>query len=137
MTSRQALQFFKETIKLKKSLTEYELHNLRNRISPHFMFNVLNHIYVLMQSNVELASDLLIRYTDILRYQLYNGENVKVTLGQDLQFVKDFIAMEELRWQDQVEVSSSWQVNTPDKKIPAFLFIGLVENAFKHILRGL
>lgn len=127
------VQFFKETLKLRKSVTEYELQNLRHRVTPHFMFNVLNHIHILMQTDVELASDLLIKYADILRYQLYNDEKRKVKISQDVQFVKDFIAVEKLRWQDKIQVSSHWHINNPNREIPAFLFITFVENAFKHV----
>lgn len=97
------------------------------------MFNVLNDIHVLMQTDVELASELLIRYSEILRYQLYSGDRQSVTLGEDVQFLKDFIAVEQLRRDDRLTVSCSWEIENAQVEIPALLFIAFVENAFKHV----
>ena len=94
---------------------EYQLRTLQHQVTPHFMFNVLNHIHILMQTDVDLASDLLIKYSEILRYQLYNGDKQKVTLEQDIQFLKDFIAVEEIRWGDKLVVTSSWKIEQPQR----------------------
>ncbi|RXK85980.1 sensor histidine kinase [Filimonas effusa] len=130
------VRFFQENLKLKKTLIEYQLRTLQHQITPHFMFNVLNHIHILMQSDVDLASDLLIKYSEILRYQLYNGDRQHVTLEQDIQFLKDFIAIEEIRWEGKLTVSSSWKIEDATKEIPALLFITFVENAFKHVSKS-
>ena len=102
-------------------------------MTPHFMFNVLNDLHVLMQTDVEQASELLIRYSEILRYQLYSGDRQSVTLGEDVQFLKDFIAVEQLRRDDRLTVSCSWEIENAQVEIPALLFIAFVENAFKHV----
>lgn len=130
------VRFFQENLKLKKTIIEYQLRTLQHQVTPHFMFNVLNHIHILMQTDVDLASDLLIKYSEILRYQLYNGDKQKVTLEQDIQFLKDFIAVEEVRWEDKLTVSCSWKIADPKKEIPALLFITFVENTFKHVSKS-
>jgi len=130
------IRFFEENNKLKKTLIEYQLRTLQHQVTPHFMFNVLNHIHILMQTDVDLASDLLIKYSEILRYQLYNGDKQKVTLEQDIQFLKDFIAVEEVRWEGKLTVTCSWKMDDKQKEIPALLFITLVENAFKHVSKS-
>lgn len=130
------VRFFQENLKLKKTIIEYQLRTLQHQVTPHFMFNVLNHIHILMQTDVDLASDLLIKYSEILRYQLYNGDKQKVTLEQDIQFLKDFIAVEEVRWEDKLTVSCSWKIEDPKKEIPALLFITFVENTFKHVSKS-
>lgn len=130
------IRFFEENLKLKKTLVEYQLRTLQHQVTPHFMFNVLNHIHILMQTDVELASDLLIKYSEILRYQLYNGDKETVTLEQDIQFLKDFIAIEEVRWEGKLTVTCSWNIEHPQKKIPALLFITFIENAFKHVSKS-
>jgi len=130
------IRFFEENAKLKKTLLEYQLRTLQHQVTPHFMFNVLNHIHILMQTDVELASDLLIKYSDILRYQLYNGDKEKIKLEQDIRFLKDFIAVEEVRWKGKLTVTCSWRVEDPQKEIPALLFITFIENAFKHVSRS-
>lgn len=130
------IRFFQENAKLKKTLIEYQLRTLQHQVTPHFMFNILNHIHILMQTDIELASDLLIRYSEILRYQLYQGDKQKVTLEQDIQFLKDFIAIEKVRWADKLTLKTSWNVDNDKIEIPALLFITLVENAFKHVSKS-
>ena len=127
------LRFFLEYVRSQQRLAEYRLCTLRHQMTPHFMFNVLNDIHVLMQTDVELASELLIRYSEILRYQLYSGDRQSVTLGEDVQFLKDFIAVEQLRRDDRLTVSCSWEIENAQVEIPALLFIAFVENAFKHV----
>lgn len=130
------LRFFLEYIKSQKTLVEYQLRTLQHQVTPHFMFNVLNHIHILMQTDVELASDLLIKYSEILRYQLYKGDKQHVKLEQDIQFLKDFIAVEEVRWGDKLDVTCSWKMTNPQQEIPALLFITFIENAFKHVSKS-
>lgn len=130
------IRFFEENMKLKRTLTEYQLRTLQHQITPHFMFNVLNHINILMQTDVVLASNLLIKYSETLRYQLYYGDKQEVTLEQDIQFLKDFIAIEEIRWEGKIVISSSWNLEDPKMKIPALLFIAFIENSFKHVSKS-
>lgn len=130
------IRFFEENTKLKKTLVEYQLRTLQHQVTPHFMFNVLNHIHILMQTDVNLASSLLIKYSEILRYQLYNGDKQHVALEQDIQFLKDFIAVEKVRWGDKLTVTCSWKIENKQKMIPALLFITLIENAFKHVSKS-
>lgn len=130
------IRFFEENMNLKKVLIEYQLRTLQHQVTPHFMFNVLNHIHILMQTDVELASNLLIKYSEILRYQLYNGDKQNVTLEQDIQFLKDFIAVEEVRWEGKLTVSCSWKMENSQREIPALLFITFIENAFKYVSKS-
>ena len=127
------LQFYLENSKLKKTLLESQLQTLRQQITPHFMFNVLNHIHILMQSDVESASSLLIKYSEILRYQLYEGGKDVVSLERDIRFSEDYIAIEEIRWKDKLTVDYRKEIEDEMISIPALLFIPFIENAFKHV----
>lgn len=128
--------FVIEYLNSQKVILEYQLCTLKHQVTPHFMFNVLNHIHVLMQTDVKLASSLLIRYSEILRYQLYNGDKEKIALEQDVQFLKDFIAVEEVRWEDKLTLNCSWEIEDGKKEIPTLLFITFIENAFKHVSKS-
>ncbi|MDR2921090.1 MAG: histidine kinase [Tannerella sp.] len=130
------LSLLVEYISSQKTLVGYQLQTLQHQITPHFMFNVLNHIHVLMETDVRLASDLLIKYSEILRYQLYNGEKKGITIEQEVQFLKDFIAVEQLRWGDRLAVECHWEIEDKCKEIPSLLFITFVENAFKHVAKS-
>ncbi|MDH6306383.1 two-component system LytT family sensor kinase [Parabacteroides sp. PF5-5] len=129
------LRFYEINLKLQNELIESKLETLQGQITPHFMFNVLNHINVLMQHDVDLASSLLIKYSDILRYQLYSSKMELITLDQEISFLTDFIDIEKIRWEDNLDVNCSWKVEDKKKKIAPLLLITFIENAFKHAPR--
>lgn len=129
------LRFFFEHIKLQKAHLEMQLQVLQSQINPHFMFNVLNHIHVLMQTNVDMSSALLLQYSDMLRFQLYKGKCDKVRLEEEIQFLKNFVEIEKLRWRERVCVVANWSVVNRSEEIPPLLFITFIENAFKYASR--
>lgn len=129
------LRFYYENIKLQQVNLETQLQMLQSQINPHFMFNVLNHIHVLMQINVELASDLLLQYADMLRFQLYKGKCERVSLKDEVVFLKNFIGIEKLRWGEKVKVDCHWNVIDYQQEIPPLLLIPFIENAFKYASR--
>lgn len=129
------LRFYEESIRLQKELTDSQMEILKGQINPHFMFNVLNHIHVLMQKDVSLASSLLLQYSDILRYQLYNGKQEEVTVNQEVEFLKNYIEVEKLRWKGKLEVITRWEIANGGCQLPPLLLITFVENAFKHVSR--
>jgi two-component system, LytTR family, sensor kinase len=131
------LRFHEESMKLHEALVESQLQILQQQINPHFMFNVLNHINILMLEDVDLASSLLIKYSKILRYQLNSEKNRKVNIEQEVQFLKDFTDIENLRWGNELVISCSWKVEDNNKEFPPLLLITFIENAFKHVSRGL
>jgi two-component system LytT family sensor kinase len=130
------LRFQKESMKLHEALIESQLQMLQQQISPHFMFNVLNHINILMVEDVNLASSLLIKYSKILRYQLNSDKSRKVSMAEEIQFLKDFIDIEKVRWANELSINCSWKVEDQTREFPPLLLITFVENAFKHVSRG-
>lgn len=129
------LRFFYEHMSLKKAHLENQLQILQSQINPHFMFNVLNHIHTLMQTNVELASSLLLQYSDMLRFQLYKGNGEKVELRDEIHFLQNFIEIEKIRWGKKIVVTTNWETDQVTIKIPPLLLITFVENAFKYASR--
>ncbi|BAR47731.1 sensor histidine kinase [Tannerella forsythia] len=130
------LRLLYDHIHLQKTHLETQLHVLQSQINPHFMFNILNHIHTLIQTDVELASSLLLQYAEILRYQLYNSQNTWIRMDQEIRFLKNFVAVEKIRWSDKVHVSCVWEVENNDKQIPPLLLFVLIENAFKYVSRS-
>lgn len=96
---------------LQKSLLESQVAVLQAQINPHFMFNVLNHIHILMQRDVEKSSTLLLKYADMLRYQLYEGNKDSTYLKTEIAFINNFIEIERVRWDNRlvIETSGYWQ----------------------------
>lgn len=130
------LRFLEMTIRLQKELHESQLQTLNGQINPHSIFNVLNHIHVLLQKDAQAADDLLLKYSDILRYQLYNANKNSVSLRQDTDFLKQYIEVEKIRWKNKITVAESWNIENGDILISPLLFISFVENAFKHVARS-
>ncbi|WP_278020643.1 sensor histidine kinase [Flavobacterium ginsengisoli] len=114
---------------------EAQIKILQDQINPHLMFNVLNHIHILMQSNVQLASVLLVQFSDILRYQLYECNKEYVPLHLEIKYLKDLIAVEKTRWGNELEVKSKWNIEDGQLQIVPLLLVPLIENAFKHVSR--
>ncbi len=137
-----AVRFFEEHYRmaqqharLQRAHLEDELRFLRSQINPHLMFNVLNHIHILMKKDADRADDLLVRYSDVLRYQLYESNRETVALGKEVDYLKDVVAVEKMRWGDELKVDCSWNIEDGMVEISPMLLIPFVENAFKHVSR--
>ncbi|MDP2174601.1 MAG: histidine kinase [Bacteroidota bacterium] len=117
---------------LEKLNVESELKYLKAQINPHFLFNNLNNLYALTLKNSEMAPDVVLKLSNILRYGLYDSQKQKVSIEEDLQFIKDYIELEKLRLGEKTTINISTQGNLKGIQIEPFLFINFIENAFKH-----
>lgn len=129
------IRFYQENLKLQEILIDSKMKVLKNQLNPHFMFNVLNHLHYYIEQKDDIASDLLLKYSDILRYQLYSGEKEYVSLREEIEFLENFIKVESMRWQDKLDIEYSWEVEESSIQLSPLLLITLVENAFKHVSR--
>jgi sensor histidine kinase YesM len=116
---------------LKQSKTDAELEQLKNQINPHFLFNTLNNANVLTKKDPDKASQVLMKLSDLLRYQLYDSARDKVLLTSDIHFLEDFLNLEKVR-RDSFDFLISKEGNLSGVQIPPLLFISFVENAVKH-----
>ena len=117
--------------KLEAATLQAELEQLQNQINPHFLFNMLNNILVLIQENPEEAVIVLNKLSDMLKY-LYN-ENAKkeVLLNDDIHFLTDFLILEKIR-RDRFEFTVSVENDAGKLFVLPLLFLPFVENAVKH-----
>jgi LytS/YehU family sensor histidine kinase len=120
---------------LEKERLETELNFLRAQINPHFFFNALNAIYVLIQVDGKTASDTLLKFSGLLRYHLYECRRATVPLERELAFLNDYVQLETLRNGDNLNVTYQPPAALPPFHIAPFLLIPFVENAFKHVSR--
>ncbi len=109
-----------------------ELAFLRSQISPHFIFNVINSVVALSRLNPVAVEPTLIRLSQLMRYMLYITDQEKVTLMQKEDYLRSYIGLQELRFQNMVKVNFNFAVSAPEKTIEPMLLIPFVENAFKH-----
>ena len=130
------LRFFEQNIKLQKDLADSSLQILQAQINPHFMFNILNHVNILIRKEPDLASSILVQYTNILRYQLYNGKKDSVSIMEEVEFLRDFIEVEKIRWKNSLDVKYLWDIEDNNITIAPLMLITFIENAFKHVSRS-
>ncbi|WP_220392899.1 sensor histidine kinase [Chitinophaga lutea] len=116
---------------LKQSKAYAELEQLKNQINPHFLFNMLNNANVLTKKDPGKASQVLMKLSDLLRYQLYDSARDKVLLTSDIHFLEDFLNLEKVR-RDSFDFLVSKEGDLSGVQIPPLLFIPFVENAVKH-----
>lgn len=118
---------------LEKEKLETELKFLRSQFNPHFLFNTINSIFVLIHKNPDMASEALAKFSDLLRYQLYECNEHEIPVRQELSYLQNFIELEKLR-QDGSKVEVTLQTEQPPQlMIAPFVLIPFIENAFKHI----
>jgi len=110
-----------------------ELQNLKNQLSPHFLFNTLNSFYAdLMDVQPKVADDVL-KLSDLLRYVTYENEGDNVYVVDEIQFLQNYIALFSRRFDNQLHISFTIENAIAQKaKIPSLLLIHFVENALKH-----
>lgn len=109
-----------------------ELAFLKNQINPHFLFNTLNNIYSLVQTDVADGQKAILQLSKLMRYILYETEKGDLLLSQEIEFMQTYIELMKLRISDKVTFTVSFPENYIDAAIPPLLFLPFVENAFKH-----
>jgi two-component system, LytTR family, sensor kinase len=117
---------------MEKEKLSAELAMLKNQISPHFFFNTLNNIYSLIDRNTEDTKNALIRFSRLMRYILYESKQDKAKLSREIEFMNNYIDLMKLRVNENTSLSIHFPSGCNDLEIPPFLFITLIENAFKH-----
>lgn len=109
-----------------------ELQNLKNQLSPHFLFNTLNSFYAdLMDVQPKIADDIL-KLSDMLRYVTYENKNDKVYVKDEIQFIQNYIDLFSKRFDNKVSIEFKHSEIDQNKQIPSLLLIHFVENALKH-----
>lgn len=109
-----------------------ELRELKYRLQPHFFFNSMNNIYSMVDIAPEKAKETLHTLSKLMRYMLYETEHDKVALNQEIEFLKQYIELMRIRFNDNVHLTVNLSPVSPQIKVAPLIFISLIENAFKH-----
>lgn len=117
---------------LEHSRTQAELQNLKSQLNPHFLFNTLNNIYSLIQIDTDRAQQAVHDLSRLLRYVLYDSSRPTVALGEEIDFLRDYIELMRIRLPRHVRLFVSLPDEPSQSRVAPLLFISLVENAFKH-----
>ena len=109
-----------------------ELDALRARLNPHFVFNALNNLRALINEDTERARELVTRLSNTLRHALEHHQNEQVTLADELAVVRDYLAVEQVHYEQRLRVREAVAEAALDTTLPPMLLQLLVENAIKH-----
>ena len=121
-----------ETEKLKLLGTEAKLESINAQLNPHFFFNNLSALSVLIHQNVNQADQYLQKLSQIYRYVLNNKINELVSLEEELAFLQNYLDLLQIRFQDSLSFSMSIEKNAYQRMIPPAVLQLLVENVVKH-----
>lgn len=117
---------------LENQLAQARLQALNMQLRPHFLFNTLNAIAVLIKQDPEAAQLMVRRLSDLLRASLQHGREQWVALQTELQFVEDYLAIEQIRFRERLSVSMEIAPEVLTLPVPSFILQPLVENAVQH-----
>jgi two-component system, LytTR family, sensor kinase len=140
VTAGAAIQLMVDYFRLQKRMAETakekaeaELNFLKSQINPHFLFNSINSVYFLIDKENKQARESLHKFSDMLRYQLYEMNGARVPIEKELRYLQDYIHLQKLRKDEQYEVSFNYSASLHNFTIEPLLLIPFVENAFKHV----
>jgi two-component system LytT family sensor kinase len=111
-----------------------ELFSLRNQFHPHFLFNVLNSLYSRILSKSDDSADIVLKISDFLRYSVYEVNTKYIPLEKEIEYLKNYISLQQLRFDDRLELSFSTNDITENQVIEPFLILPFIENSFKYCL---
>jgi len=121
---------------LEKRNAETRLDALKNQVNPHFLFNSLAGIYSLVFQNSTKAPGVILRLSDFLRYVLYETSPGLVDLSKELPAMKDYVELQKLRAGRDAEIDILIPEETGRWQVAPLLFLPLLENCFKHGIKG-
>lgn len=119
-------------VQLAAELSRAQLQALKMQLKPHFLFNTLNSISSLMYSDVEAADAMLVRLSEFLRLTLDRDLDQEVTLSEELDFVRRYLEIEKIRFEDRLTVSVDVAHDAGEARVPTLALQPLIENAIHH-----
>jgi two-component system, LytTR family, sensor kinase len=121
-----------DTLRLESLVKELELQTIKAHINPHFIFNTLNGIRALVEENPQRARRAITELSNILRSSIQADKMETVPLQTELSIVKDYLELENMRFEDRLRVEYQINEETLDQPVPPMMLQTLVENAIKH-----
>lgn len=125
-----------KTLRVLAFANQAQLEMLRYQLNPHFLFNALNSIRASVSEDGNRARQMITQLSEFLRHSLLNAENKEVSLGEELEAARNYLAIEKIRFEDGLEIEYAVQEKAEQFTVPCFLLNPLVENAVKHGLRA-
>ena len=130
-TFKNNIRKAQEISKLEKEKIVSELDFLKNQMNPHFLFNVLNNIYIQTRIEPKKSAEMILKLSDLLRYQLYECSQNQVLLKSEIEYLKNYIDLQKVRLA-KIDIKFEQNGSFMGLMIYPFMFIPFLENAFKH-----
>lgn len=122
-----------QLLKMKEEALRAELSLLKNQINPHFFFNTLNNLYGLAEEKSDLAPQLILKLSDLMRFTIYEGQKDRVFLRDEVAYLENYLAIQRIRIQtNKLDLVFKKSLEDDLVRVPPLMFIMLVENAVKH-----
>lgn len=118
---------------LEQERVKHELDFLKAQINPHALFNSLNSIYGHIDKNNQTARDILLKFSGLLRYQLYDCTVDRISLAKEIEYLRNYISLQQVRKEENLIVDLGIQDGNAEYVIAPLLLVILVENAFKFV----
>jgi two-component system LytT family sensor kinase len=112
-----------------------ELKYLRLQINPHFLFNGLNTVYGSIDMGNSEARNMLVQFSDLLRYNLYDADVDQIAIEKEVNHLRNYVALQKARSNDNIEVTLDLTYADGTVKVAPLIFMAFVENAFKYVSR--
>jgi sensor histidine kinase YesM len=126
----------RELLEKEKQRVQEELKALKAQVNPHFFFNTLNSIYSMSLDKDERLPATVLQLSELMRYFLYQSNDDQVPLSKEIAVLKDYIALQRIRSDGNLDVKTEIEVDAGQQKIAPLLLITFLENAFKHGVKG-
>ncbi len=121
-----------DRVRLESLVKELELKTIKAHINPHFIFNALNSIRALVDEDPKRARTAITELSNILRSSMQAEKSETTSLQRELNIVKDYLALEHIRFEDRLQVQYDIEEDTLEQPVPPMMLQTLVENAIKH-----
>ena len=122
----------REQQELETRTMQSELRFLKSQINPHFLFNTLNNLYALTLKKSDKAPEIVIKLSEMMRYMLYECNEKRVPLYKEVNYLRNYLDLEQLRQHDNIRIDFTVEGHVSDQRIAPLLFIPFLENSFKH-----
>ncbi|MFI5138298.1 MAG: sensor histidine kinase [Sphingobacteriales bacterium] len=118
---------------LEKERVKHELDFLKAQINPHALFNSLNTIYGHIDKQNQTARNILLKFSDLLRYQLYDCSEDKISLEKEIDYIRNYISFQQIRKDENLKLEVEINAEPGQYSIAPLLLVILIENAFKFV----
>lgn len=127
------IRFQKYIDGIEKEKTKNELDFLKAQFNPHFLFNSINSIYGNIDKSNPTARNMLLTFSEMLRYQLYECNTDRISIDKEIGYVKNYVALQQTRREDNLVVQLNIDDDIKGFAIAPLMFIAFIENAFKYV----